>query len=827
MKKIADIKRLVFVAVLIFILSVPIAVFADTGTDSPINDSNVSGEDDSPDLDTGLPTIDVGSGSGDNRSSGDDYASVGDAATGSDAAMSDAATSSGATEPAGAADTPADTDNPVDAPAGAGTTGDITADAGNFAEAPSVDTGTTAGTQMNTGATGTQTNTGTTATPMGAGPTAAPTGAGPTAAPTGAGPTAAPTGAGTSSPPVAQAYEIPEGSAYVAGHESIVYRNNASANAIQQAIDAAIAFGQKASTDSITVVVNHGTYRGGIMVTGDQARAAAKPAGTTAIPIDGFDFLDLNIIAHDAFAADKSGNIPVDDDGEFIISSESAGGVQLEGGLTVDSVNLMLAGIYLSMQEQKKTESDLAAAGAAASADPFFAMKDGLQSNEIRVRNANTFTWYGTALGDDVLIDLTNIEESIAIDSGAGDDKIRTRVNQRVNYTYDTSAGTIENLEANIDAILENLTTDGQNGLTAAINEIAHAVTDNEGNIVSYNDSRLELEVSTGAGDDELELIFVNATEIVIPDNNQSGSTGGGTTNPGGGTTNPGGGTTNPGGGTAQRNILVNVDLSASNVNIDTGEGADSVTIAGRSKLSNISTVVLQPLINSVYELATDLSQGTTTTNGDRVLPQTEITIDGGTGDDLYTIDSTLAFTTFRGVDLTLIGDEEAEPYFDRVHLTGKVGDSPLDAGDNRLTYDAATNTLGMMANAEVTLLNGGIPVSDLYAEMNLILDKIDAVTDILRDKVEVKATMAEMASIEFKSFRNYIIQDYVGKNAADVLTSFVNNSGSDTLLTNLCIESYKVTCWSACERSQCRVVLPPGCVANINVEGDVTMCDE
>ena len=50
---------------------------------------------------------------------------------------------------------------------------------------------------------------------------------------------------------------------------------------------------QKASTDSITVVVNNGTYLGGVVVTQAQARAAGYGE-------DSDDYLALNIIAKDS-----------------------------------------------------------------------------------------------------------------------------------------------------------------------------------------------------------------------------------------------------------------------------------------------------------------------------------------------------------------------------------------------------------------------------------------------------------------------------------------------------------------------------------------------
>lgn len=350
-----------------------------------------------------------------------------------------------------------------------------------------------------------------------------------------------------------------------------------------------------------------------------------------------------------------------------------------------------------------------------------------------------------------------------------------------------------------------------QNGIIAGVNEIANVVRDQDGNIVSYNDTRVKIDVSTGVGDDEVNLIFVNGTEIVVPDEENTGASGG----------------ASGGGSSTQENIKIKIDLSASNVDIDTGEGADTVTLEGRSKLDSISTVALQVLINGVYEAATEFSRITETTNGDRVLPQTEVKIDGGAGDDLYNVDSTFAFSSFRGVDLIFAEDDESNPYFDRVHLTGKVGDSYLHPDDDRLTYNASTNTVGMTANAQVSLLGGSIDMSNLYAEMRLILNTIDAVTDILEGKVEVEASMSEMANIQFESFKNYIIDNYNGKTGAGQLTSFFNNSGAGTMLTNLCIGSDDDLIVGNVSAPNVNIVLTvennaPNNPVNITIEGNV-----
>jgi len=72
-------------------------------------------------------------------------------------------------------------------------------------------------------------------------------------------------------------FEIPDGSAYIEGDADTTYNNTAAKNAIQQAIDAALA----SSKEEITIIVRNGTYTGGITAiqtakTDEEAEEEAK-----------------------------------------------------------------------------------------------------------------------------------------------------------------------------------------------------------------------------------------------------------------------------------------------------------------------------------------------------------------------------------------------------------------------------------------------------------------------------------------------------------------------------------------------------------------------
>lgn len=116
-------------------------------------------------------------------------------------------------------------------------------------------------------------------------------------------------------------YEIPGGSAYIEGAESTVYENTVAGNAIQQAVNAALASAQK----SITIVVNDGVYSGGIsIVIGTTALESAE--GTSGGSGTTDNSILLKIVAHDALSTteDEMGN-QVD-----TITADSAGGVRLK-----------------------------------------------------------------------------------------------------------------------------------------------------------------------------------------------------------------------------------------------------------------------------------------------------------------------------------------------------------------------------------------------------------------------------------------------------------------------------------------------------------------
>ena len=514
-------------------------------------------------------------------------------------------------------------------------------------------------------------------------------------------------------------YEIPAGSAYVAGSESTVYENTASENAIQQAVNAAIASAQQ----SITIVVNDGVYSGGITVIGTTASQDAD--GTTSESGTNDNSIILKVIAHDALVTTE------DDQGNEVesITAGSAGGVQVEGDLSFSNLQVLLAGIYLSLQ------------------------------NKVTVTNANTVEYYGTAADDNVTLELNNVKDKATIDLGDGNDTLDATVTQSPTITIDLGASGSTIFQGS------NLTDEAK---TAITNGIKDGIAELTGGSSNTKDVRLSVEVIGGNGDDELTIKLVNSTDITVPDTS--------------------GGAITSLDLSGVTNAKIDLDLSATDLAIEGNSGADVITVEGGMKLG-IATIVTQPILNALYSGVTELSKNSAVWDT-ALLPGTTVKANGGTGDDVFNIDTTVAFSTFRGTEATINGGSTGGAItsagFDRTHITGKIGDGYVDGDDEKIS--GTKDCLVLDALAEISVLNDATSISKLFSSLIINNTNIDALTDNLKGKTEVNGTMAELAGQTFQSFTDYIISDY---NSAASLT---NLSGSGSLLSNLIIKGDNVT---------------------------------
>lgn len=220
--------------------------------------------------------------------------------------------------------------------------------------------------------------------------------------------------------------EIKEGSAQIAeqitggtntaGQE--VFKNDAPAseenkdsrNAIQKAVDVALKSAkEKAGITDITIVVDDGEYDGDINI----SWGSDKTPGL---------FKTLYILAKNSFKEPSVGDV-ID---KSTINSGAGGGVKVNGNIIIDGINVVLSGLYYSL------------------------------NTTITSKKATT-TVYGTAKDDNIQVELE--DSSLEVISGDGQDNIRVKgkggENQKVDldggggsdvYTVDVSTGTTVNI---------------------------------------------------------------------------------------------------------------------------------------------------------------------------------------------------------------------------------------------------------------------------------------------------------------------------------------------------------------------------------------------
>lgn len=176
---------------------------------------------------------------------------------------------------------------------------------------------------------------------------------------------------------------VPEGSAYVQGAEDAVYENTDSANAIQQAIDAALKNADGNSVKSYTVVVNNGTYTGGLTITkyytvvNEDGRVETR---TYTLPEDFVLYITY------------VGVVGQTDDAR----AEGDAGAVLQGDIAIDGVNTSIAGLHVA------------------------------DRNDVAVSNANSFEFCGTKEDDDLVVTLAGVKNATIV-TGAGNDVLTVK----------------------------------------------------------------------------------------------------------------------------------------------------------------------------------------------------------------------------------------------------------------------------------------------------------------------------------------------------------------------------------------------------------------
>jgi hypothetical protein len=128
-------------------------------------------------------------------------------------------------------------------------------------------------------------------------------------------------------------------------------------NAIQKAVDEALER-IEADTKSITISVEPGTYSGDIIISSVMKRTTTTTttykdaAGNVLGTVDSKnDLPEADYIIPENFVL----NIVASDAGESLTGS--AGGVKIDGNIVIDDINVLLAGLYLSLNSIVKVQN--------------------------------------------------------------------------------------------------------------------------------------------------------------------------------------------------------------------------------------------------------------------------------------------------------------------------------------------------------------------------------------------------------------------------------------------------------------------------------------
>ncbi len=491
-------------------------------------------------------------------------------------------------------------------------------------------------------------------------------------------------------------YDLPAGSAYILEiGEDFVFTNTAEGNAVQNAMKDALTYirslyedGETHPDRTATIVVQDGTYEGGLNLDSEQNNVLTdlimeilglqQNSANSSIP------LNLRIVAHDAFT--------MSDSGEISFHADSAGNVNLEGDINVQlqNLNLSLAGIYLSTR--------------------------GL----IKVKNADSVTYYGTVRDDSVELEVSRVGGAVRVDTGAGNDSVKAAVSKRPNVSVSMTVD-----ESIVSSFQELLTLDTAvipDALKDLALELTRAI--DKGVFDALSDPHImEVAVELGAGNDVSDIKLIDSTDILF---NR-------------------GQVTRPDGTTGfSYGFGFQVDMTAADVDISGGEGDDRISIAGGREFT-----LGQNLIKAVNDYIADLDL--------EDLPATTVDVYGGGGDDLFTVHTTSAFTTYGGVTVATVGNDG----YDRLHLVGKLN-GDVDA-DRRIVAveNSGSTELTIEALAQLTILGELTDNAlhlDLKNRLHLLFSGVDALTDALENKRSISLSDVRPGDMALP-FTDYVVQ--------------------------------------------------------------------
>lgn len=561
-------------------------------------------------------------------------------------------------------------------------------------------------------------------------------------------------------------YSIPEGSAYIEGDQTeTVYTNTDSANAVQNALGDAIKYATNSTTENqqATIVVNDGTYLGGLQLDNSEKStlgqilqqmvadkvtekltgtenpdATATETATTEAKTEvetAVKGITIRIVAKDALGANNE------------ILTNASGNANMEGAINIDGLNIVLAGIYLST------------------------------NGTIGISNAEKFEYYGTGKDDVVDINVNDVSDTIVVDGGEGNDKIDVTVVQSPNVTLDITAEMVDTLTGEAKTAYDTLDGLVSSGGTLTSQDAEEVAT----NLTTIVDAFLQtptewnkdiatnITVSGGKGNDDISVELRNATDLACTYAKTAE-------------------------GVATGSLIdFKLDLSKVALEVSGNAGNDRLNVSGGMEM-NLAAQFLNTILDNIGKNINEEKYGNLSLS-----EKSSITLNGGTGDDVLTADTTAGYSAyFRNVDWSADGGEG----YDRLHLTGKL-DTVENAPENLTIANGTTSNeknITAKTRADLTFLSG-TPLEFAIGktkDMNIISSNVEAYTDELANKkstsIDLSADATEgvtpvIESATFEavtSYTDYILTAVSKKDSNDSdAYSYVNFELFNTILQN------------------------------------------
>ena len=565
---------------------------------------------------------------------------------------------------------------------------------------------------------------------------------------------------------VEEDFMVPEGSATLSVNgktlDSEAFKNDTANSAIVNALNGAVDYlktnlpSLEGDKVNIEIVVTAGTYEGDVNLSaGSQlyndlldAIGYHLTGGDPPDPSDPAD--NDNSISSVIFTEDDRvypyATISIVTD-QYKNGQESDGSASMKGNFLSDGFEVLLAGLYFSSKEQ------------------------------IQIKNALEFTYEGTQLDDNVVIHTENVGV-VNVSSGSGDDRIELQVTQAPSATV--GIGNSDPLA--IFNAVKDIYNASQSSSTGDViqdtaNKFALAVKQRVEELIRDIENRTMtmVNVNTGDGTDDLLVRLVNSTNVYA------------------------GSGIDPRTGKFMALYNFDIDMGGTNLTVDLGSGADTMTVTGGLTMVNGRNLYQEfSQLISKYGLEEDQMQY-----------RSKYVISGGDGDDVITLDTTSAFHDVFGLDVTI--HEDADDGYDRLHLTGSLAAKYIYNGEDILgdvpyaeriykTDDGlhlyAQSVVWLLPDLSIDIVEEILNTVALRQGIDIHFgDGLDAVTDRLENKRTVN--LGNVSTVDFmaQDFTDYVVSRILDPTVDITVNLVAAVRGIATYLSNLLVEaSGKIT---------------------------------